>query len=122
MVFNTILGFTPNWYYKPTNAIHAHLPGVYNSDRILNSSTIDKIHLKCDVINGSLVNDIKQPKLFSFLLNRPTGYKVLCQFKTVHYMKINKPTLNTMTCYLEEDSNEEVNFNGETLTFLLQLF
>ena len=35
--------------------------------------------------------------------------------------KINKSVLNTITFYLEDDKNEEVNFNGETLTFTLQL-
>ena len=31
--FNTLLGFAPYWYYKPTNAIHADFPGVYTNDR-----------------------------------------------------------------------------------------
>ena len=35
--------------------------------------------------------------------------------------KINKSILNAFTFYLEDDNNEEVNFNGETLTFTLQM-
>ena len=31
--FHTLLGFTPHWDYKPTNAIHADSPGVYTSDK-----------------------------------------------------------------------------------------
>ena len=34
--FNTLLGFTPLWDYKPTNAIHADSPDVNTSDKILN--------------------------------------------------------------------------------------
>ena len=34
--------------------------------------------------------------------------------------KINKSVLNTITFYLEDDNNKEVDFNGETLTFTLQ--
>ena len=34
--------------------------------------------------------------------------------------KIKKSVLNTIVFYLEDDNHEEVNFNGETLTFTLQ--
>ena len=40
--------------------------------------------------------------------------------ETIHYKKINKSVLNTIRFYLEDDNNEEVNFNQETLTFTLQ--
>ena len=32
-------------------------------------STIDKIHLKCDCIDGSVLNGVRQPILFSFVLD-----------------------------------------------------
>ena len=41
--FHTLLGFTPFWDYKPTNAFHADFPGVYTSDKFLNLITIKKI-------------------------------------------------------------------------------
>ena len=119
---NTLLGFTPYWDYKPTNAIHADSPGVYTSEKILNLSTIDKIHMKCDVIDGSVVNGIREPILFSFILNKPAGYKAFCQPETIHYeKKTNKSVLNTITFHLDDDDHKEVNFNGETLAFTLQL-
>ena len=77
--------------------------------------------MKCDVIDGSLVNGITQPILYSFVSDIPAGYKVLCEPETFLYEKLNKSVLNTITFYLEDDNNEEVNFNGETLTFTLQL-
>ena len=40
--FNTLLGFTPYWDYKPIKAIDADSPGVYTSDRILNLNRIKK--------------------------------------------------------------------------------
>ena len=42
--FNILLGFTPYWDYKPTNAFHSDSPGVYSSDKILSLSTRDKLH------------------------------------------------------------------------------
>ena len=111
--FHTLLGFTPYWDYKP---------GVYTSDKIiLNLNTINKIHLKCDIIDGCIQDGVRQPILFSFVLDKPSGYKVFCQPETIHYKKINKSILKTVTFYLEDDDNEEVNFIGETLTFTLQM-
>ena len=111
--FSTILGFTPGWDYKHYNK--------YLSKKIVNLNSTNKIHLKCDAIDGSVVNGIRQPILYSFVLDKPAGYKVFSEPETIHYKKINKSVLNTITFYLEDDNNEEVNFNGETLTFTLQM-
>ena len=119
--FHTLLGFSPYWDYKPTNSNHVVIPGVYISDKILNLSATNKIHLKCDCISGNIQDGIRQPILFSFVLDKPSGYKVFSEPETIHYKKINKAVLNTITFYLEDDHNEEVNFNGETLTFTLQM-
>ena len=120
--FHTLLGFTPYWDYKPTNTFFADAPGVYTSDKIiLNLNTINKIHLKCDCIDGSVQDGIRQPILFSFVLDKPSGYKIFCQPETIHYKKINKSVLNTITFYLEDDNNQAVDFNQETLTFTLQM-
>ena len=75
--FSTILGFTPGWDYKHYNQ--------YLSQKIVNLSSTNKIHLKCDVIDGSVVNGIRQPILYSFVLDKPSGYKVFCQPETIHY-------------------------------------
>ena len=111
--FNTFLGFTPGWDYKHYDK--------YSSQKILNLGSTNKIHLKCDVIDGSVVNGLRQPILYSFLLDKKPGYKVFSETETIHYKKINKSVLNTITFYLEDDNNEEVNFNQETLTFTLQM-
>ena len=120
--FHTLLGFEPYWDYKPTNAVFVVAPGVYTSDKIiLNLNTINKIHLKCDCIDGSIQNGLRQPILFSFVLDKPSGYKVFCEPETIHYKKINKSVLNTITFYLEDNNIAEVDFNQETLTFTLQM-
>ena len=111
--FSTILGFTPGWDYKHYNQ--------YLSQKIVNLNCTNKIHLKCDVIDGSVVNGDRQPILYSFVLDKPSDYKIVCEPGTIHYKKINKSVLNTITFYLEDDNNEVVNFNGETLTFTLQM-
>ena len=118
--FHTLLGFSPYWDYKPNNS--SHVPGVYPSDKIiLNLNTIEKIHLKCDCIDGSIQDGVRQPILYSFVLDKPAGYKVFCEPETIHYKKLNKSVLNTITFYLEDDNNKEVDFNQETVTFTLQM-
>ena len=120
--FHALLGFEPYWDYKPTNSNHNAIPGVYTSDKILlNLNTIDKIHLKCDCIDGSIQDGLRQPILFSFVLDKPSGYKIFCEPETIHYKKINKSVLNTISFYLEDINNKVVDFNGETLTFTVQM-
>ena len=120
--FHTKLVFDPYCDDRPTNAIHANSPGVYTSDKIiLNLNTIDKFHLKCDCFDGKIQDGVRQPILFSFVLDKLSGYKVFCDPETIHYKKINKSVLNTVTFYLEDNNNEVVIFNGETLTFTLQM-
>ena len=111
--FSTILGFIAGWDYKHYNK--------YISQKIVNLGSTNKIHLKCDIIDGSIVDGFRQPILYSFVLDKKPGYKVFCEPETINYKKINKSVLNTITFYLEDDNNEEVNFNGETLTFTLQM-
>ena len=71
--FNTLSVFTPYWDYKPTNANNANSLGVYISEKITYFSTIAKIHLKCVVIDGSVVKGIRDPILFSFISDKPPG-------------------------------------------------
>ena len=113
LFFSTVHGFTAGWDYKHYNE--------NISQTIVSLNTTNRIHLKCDSFDGTVLNGIRQPILFSFLLDKPSGYKVFCEPETIRYKKINKSVLNTITFYLEDNNNEEVNFNGETLTFTLQI-
>ena len=111
--FSTIFGFTADWDYKHYNQ--------YLSQKIVNLSSTNKIHLKADVIDGSVVDGVRQPILYSFVLNQLSGYKINCEPETIHYKKVNNFFFNSITFYLEDENNEEVDFNGETITFTLQM-
>ena len=77
--FSSILGFTSGWDYKNYNK--------YTSQKVLNLGSTNKIHLKCDVIDGSVVNGLRQPILYSFVLDKKPGYKVFSEPETCHYKK-----------------------------------
>ena len=89
--FSTVLGFTPGWDYKHYNK--------YTSQKIVNLGSTNKIHLKCDVDDGSVVDGMRQRILYSFVLDKLPGYKVFCEPETIHYKKINKSVLNTIAFY-----------------------
>ena len=74
--------------------------------------------MKCDCFDGSVQNGVRQPILFSFILDKPSGYK---EPETIQCEKIIKPLLITITFDLEDEKNEEVNFNGKTMTFTIQM-
>ena len=76
--FYTILGFTQT-HKGPLNDIEGFyqiLPGSYKSDKPINITGIDKVHLKCDCIDGSIVNGVREPILYSFALDQPPGHKI----------------------------------------------
>ena len=79
--FSTILSFPPYWNYKSHNE--------YVAEKITTSSTKDKIHLKSDVSDGSIQNGLRQPILFSFVLDKKRRYKVFSEPETIHYKKTN---------------------------------
>ena len=82
---------------------------------------MDEIDIKCDVFDVIVVNDLGQPILYSFVSDKPPGYRVSCQPESFHSKKINKPVLKTITFFLQDDYYKSVNFNGRTLIFTLLL-
>ena len=83
--FITLLGFTPYWDNRPTNAIHTDSTSVYTSENFFYLGTINKIHLKTDIIDGSIVNGSRQPLIYGSVLDKPAGYKIFPQLETANY-------------------------------------
>ena len=51
--------------------------------KILSLRAKNEIHLKCDDTHGSVLNGIREPISFSFILDKPPGYKVFCEPETI---------------------------------------
>ena len=77
--------------------------GSYKSDRPINITGNDKIHLKCDCIIGSIYNDTREPILYSFALSSPPGHKINKEPRIKLFKKMNKSLLSHFTFYLEDD-------------------
>ena len=121
--FYTILGFTQS-HQGPLNDIDGFyqiLPGSYKSNKPINITGIDKVHLKCDCIDGSIMNGTREPILYSFALDEPPGHKIYKEPKVKLFKKITKSVLSQIMFYLEDDDYNSVNFNGEMISFTCQL-
>ena len=121
--FYTILGFTQSRSYPldDIDGFYQIIAGLYKSDRPINITGIDKIHLKCNCIQGSIVNGIREPILFSFALSSPPGHKIYKEPKIKLFKKINKSVFSHITFYFEDDDYKTVDFHNETISFTCQL-
>ena len=61
--------------------------------------------MTCDVFDGNLVNGIREPILFSFVLDKLAGYKIFCELETLHSKLLNKSALNAIKSYIEDDNH-----------------
>ena len=77
--FCNVLGFTSGFDYKHYNK--------YINQKISNLGSTNKIQLKCVIIDGSVVNGLTQPILYSFVLDKLPGYKIFCEPETILYKK-----------------------------------
>ena len=121
--FYTILGFTRSRSYPldDIDGFYQLIAGSYKSDKPINITGIDKIHLKCDCVNGSIVNGVREPILYSFVLSSPPGHKIYKEPRIKLFKKINKSLLSHITFYFEDDDHKPVDFNGRTVSFTCQL-
>ena len=121
--FYTILGFTQS-HQGPLNDIEGFyqiLPESYEGNKPINNTGIDKVYLKADCIQGSIVNGVREPILFSFALSLPPGHKIIKEPRVKLSKKVNKSVLSHITFYFEDDDYKPVDFHNETISFTCQL-
>ena len=120
--FYTILGFTESHqgFLNDIEGFYQIIPGAYKSGKPINITGIDKFHLKCNVVDGIIVNGVREPILYSFALDQPPGHNIYKEPKAKLFKKINKPVLSHIIFYLEDDDYNLVEFNGETISFTCQ--
>ena len=121
--FYTILGFTESHSYPldDLEGFYQLISGLYEGNKPNNITGIDKVHLKCDVVDGSIVNGVREPILYSFALDQPPGHKIYKEPKVKLFKKVNKSVLSHITFYVEDDDYKPVDFNGESIIFTCQL-
>ena len=121
--FYTLLGFTRSRSYPlhDIDGFYQLIARPYRSNKPFNITGIDKIHLKCDCIQGSIVNGVLEPILYSFALSSPPGHKIYKESRVKLFKKINKSVLSHISFYFEDDDYKSVDFHNETISFTCQL-
>ena len=97
------------------------IAGSYKSDKPINITGIDKIHIKSDCIQGSIVNGVRKPILYSFSLSSPPGHKIYKEPRIKLFKKVNESVLSHITFYFEDDDYKPVDFHNETISCTCQL-
>ena len=90
--FYTKLGFTqPNLNFgnNPLAVCIQKLAGTYEIEKSIDITKIDNIHLKRDCIDGSIVNGIGKPILYSFVLDKPLRHKGSKTPRVYVFKKVN---------------------------------
>ena len=121
--FRTILGFTQSHSVQLNDQSKGYIltiAGTYKSGKPNNSTGIEKIHLKCDCINGSTVNDTREPILYRFGLYKPPGQTIIKEPRIKHLEKMNNSVFSHISFYLEDDDHKPVDF-WRNVSFSCQL-
>ena len=101
--FFTVLGFTRSRSY-PLDDIDEFcqlIAGSYKSVKPINITGIDRVHLKCNCIDRSIVNGVREPILYSFTLSSPPGHKIYKEPRIKFFKKVNKSVLSHITIFLK---------------------
>ena len=117
------MGITQS-YSKPLGDLDGQIqliPGTYKSDRPIIITSLDKVHLKCDCIQKSVVNGVREPILYSFALDKPPFPKIFKEPNIKVFKKDNKSVLSHIRFYLEYDDHRAVDFNNKRISFTCQL-
>ena len=93
------------------------IAGTYKSERLINIKGIDKVHINCNCVNGSIVNGTREPILFSFDLSSLPGHRIYTEPRIKLFRKINKSVWSHITFHLEDDDQKTADFFIETLSF-----
>ena len=81
----------------------------------------DQIHLEADWFDGSFLDGLRHPILYSTALDKSPGLKIYKEPKVKLFKKINKPVLSHITFKLEDDDHKSIEFKGETISFTCNL-
>ena len=97
------------------------IAGSYKGDKPINITGSDKVLLKCDCINGSIVNGFRKPIFYSIVLSSPPGLKIYKEPRVKLLKKVKKSVLSHINIYLEGDDHNHLDFNNESISFTCQL-
>ena len=91
--------------------------GMHLGEKVANIKNFDKVHLKCNCVDCSILDGKRQRFLHFFGLDARPGYKNFEKPSSILYKKLNKDKIDDIIFYLEDDDGNIVVFNGKTFLF-----
>ena len=108
---NSLLGFHCKLY---TSRFH-------ESENMVIILTINSILVNIDIISGSYVNGSAQLTVYSFFPNVSSGYKIIEKTHNLLYLPITADTIHSVTIWLTDQNENELNLRGDNLAIRLHL-
>lgn len=91
------------------------------SDKPVNITNINTIHVQCNIIQGSYMNNKQVHTLHEFCPEVSPGYKINEVPRKVIYLPVNTKRISSITLKLVDQDNNLINFRGEPITIRLHL-
>ena len=88
---------------------------------MVNILTINSILVNINIVSGSYVNGSIQPTIFSFFSDVSLGYKIIENPHNLLYISITADTINSITIFLTDQNENELNVRGENLSMRFHL-
>ena len=101
-----LLGFTQNSYNT----------GMYYSEKLVNILSINSIFVHVNVVNGSIVNGIQNPVIYTFFPKVSPGYKIIQRPVNPIYLPITLQSIRDFKVKITDQDNNLLDNNGEILT------
>ena len=109
----SVLGFTSREFASD---------GVYDGKYNVNISNIMSLLIRCSIVGGSYVNGCTSDCVFSFSPAVSPGHLISIRPSQILYVPINCISdIPRITMRITDQSNNEVNLNGERVTYHLYL-
>ena len=108
---NSLIGFDSTLYTSRFN----------ESENMVNILTIKSMLVNNDIISGSYVNGSPQPTIYSFFPYVSPGYKIIENPRNHLQLPITLDTIHSITIWLTDQNENELNLRGENLSMRFHL-
>lgn len=95
--------------------------GKHEGENIVDILSVNSILVNCDIVEGSYLDGLQKPILYSFFPDVPPGFKINEKPNTVVYLPITIPTINSIRIWLTDQDHKPLNLRGEKITIRLHL-
>ena len=95
--------------------------GKHEGQNIVKILSVNSILVNCDIIEGSYLNGIQKPVLYSFFPDVPPGYKLNEKPSTPVYLPVTIPSINSIRIWLTDQDHNPLNVRGEEITIRIHL-